>query len=149
KCDLFVVACCRRIWHLLTDHRIQSAVETAERYADGQATEEKLFSAAQEATNVVCAPQQAAARYAPKAAMLTVSGNPVEPWGTASVVASTAARAVARDPVRKLTEEEWASARAVERKAQADLVREIIRNPFRPLTVDPSWVTPTVRTLAQ
>jgi hypothetical protein len=32
---------------------------------------------------------------------------------------------------------------------QADLIREIFGNPFRPVALDPTWLTPTVRQLAE
>jgi hypothetical protein len=43
----------------------------------------------------------------------------------------------------------WSSGTTAERPTQAALLRDIFGNPFRPVTLDPTWLTPTVKALAQ
>ena len=45
KQTLLYCACLRRIWHLLTDERCRTAIEVAERRADGQVGDEEFFAA--------------------------------------------------------------------------------------------------------
>src|SRR4051794_1819171 len=45
KLRLFTCGCCRRVWHLLADPRSRTAVEVAERYADGLADQAELRAA--------------------------------------------------------------------------------------------------------
>ncbi len=49
------------------------------------------------------------------------------------------------EPPLVLDPKGWKAAR----REQADLVREVFGNPFRPVAVDPGWLTPTVTVLAE
>jgi hypothetical protein len=44
---------------------------------------------------------------------------------------------------------EFERVHSIERQFQADLLRELFGNPFRPITLDPAWLTSTVVALAR
>jgi hypothetical protein len=44
---------------------------------------------------------------------------------------------------------EWQEARVTEEAVQAELLREIVGNPFRPITIEPRWRTANVLDLAR
>lgn len=114
KLRLFTCASCRRIWHVLTDQRSRRGVEVAELYADNQATAQQLHEAAIEEDAGADDTHGEGADVADTAADLT-SGDP---WGGAHAAATM-------DYPR-------------ERPYQSALLRDLISNPFRPVSIDPS-----------
>ena len=60
----FGVGCARRVQHLLKDQRSINAIDVAERYANGEATEDELAAARAAAKYVANAAASDAARYA-------------------------------------------------------------------------------------
>ena len=61
KLRLFACAWLRRVWHVFDDDRCRRAVETAERFAEGIATDEELAAAANNALDAYCDGKRAAA----------------------------------------------------------------------------------------
>jgi hypothetical protein len=157
---LFSCACCRRLNSFLPPESLAS-VEIAERFADGLSSCAELKSAHDAANSAVLSlPRDwvwpvTRLRYATTAAAKCSEwskGVAVTTSG-ASGIADQAAHAVALHAAIAVPDREFThtrdAARTTERVAQADLVREIFGNPFRPDGFSANWRTDTVLVLAR
>jgi hypothetical protein len=122
KARLFAVACCRRIWHLLTEEPGRRAVEVAERYADGRASQRDMEAAAHPLQWVPRATNRSGAP-------LWATWGPWDGWSNLHEAVLNVAGYAARAR---------GSGRG-QRPGQAALLRDIFGPlPFRAVTIDPS-----------
>jgi hypothetical protein len=162
---LFAVACCRRLWPLLGDGDRQ-AIELLERYSREDARE--LFLTARKlhkAEGIVAGREMTAASgkdyviqmraWAKSLASSAVWRVTTEKPARTTMAWSDAARAVgsleAADGYRAGRPEpqtNWNLSSEAERAVQAELIRDIFGNPFRPIAFDPSWRTSAALALA-
>ena len=135
KLRLFGAACCRHIRLLLCDKRSRKAIEMAERFADGLVSGGALDRARRVAgsAGMLRAVEDSRATSAWMAPLMITDRRF---YGWDSVIAT----------MRAL---EHAGVRVTERDFQCTAVKDIIGNPFRPITFDPAWRTPTVVQLAR
>ncbi len=93
---LFAVACARRVQHLMTDERSLDALEVAERYAMGGASDDELAAARAAAAAAVADAAAAAAAVAAVAAAVAAvaAAAAVAAVAAAAAAAAVAARAV-------------------------------------------------------
>ena len=179
KSRLFAVACCRLVSHLLVDERSRKAVDIAERFADGAATNDELHVAsvaANKAHQKMFNSLGKSGACIEWAAVLAADANAFH--GAKNVI--WAASTPRTYEVRKSRKNDWdeielfpcavkkrsgplspvlsrlqvekldeAVATPAKRLVQAALIHCIFGNPFRPVTLDPAWLTPKVKTLAQ
>lgn len=149
KRRLFAVAACRRIWPLIPQGYGHQAVETAEALADGLVGEDArwdAYVAAGEGSDEDSFPNHANqfAAYCAYRVVEDPSGfeTPVpDDEDAASWVAQQAVAAASWDEARRDYDP---AASVVECRAQADLLREIYGNPFRPIELDPSRLPPEI-----
>jgi hypothetical protein len=150
KLRLFACACCRRIVRLSDGQHLVIAIESAEQHADGLATTEEMLAAWEAADQAVWAFNGVASEQLALAAI---------EWATKKYSAQDCARACRRAleafeqeqawlPWGRRSANWWSDMRAKvemtlaeERTYQADLLRCIIGNPFRPMPIDPAWVS--------
>src|SRR5262249_27001017 len=152
KLRLFAVACCRRIWSLLTDDRSRKAVEVAEQFAEGHVTKEEFEESHWKAIDASSkphdhSPQSLAVEAAAEAACCVgwddFTPTEEEGYGAATTAARNCGRAIGylRSDV------------AIEQPPQAVLLRCIFPNPFQPQpTIDTTilhWNNAIIPKLAQ
>jgi hypothetical protein len=143
KLRLFAVACCRGLGPLLQDPRIITALDVAEQHADGAATQADLEAALRGAAQAQRAQRRKALLYAYAAVMdacgpVGLGAAEKAAWAAAAAADS---RATYGEHLRRTRPDLYASLAA--------LLRDVLGNPFRPVPVDPSWLTPAVVRLAQ
>jgi hypothetical protein len=153
---LFAAACYRRVWHLLTDQRSREAVEAGESFADGLIGEDALWDALDAAWGAAEAAGTAARKdessYPLLAAANAAANVAVAYHYTASTPAGYAAKwasSSTADAAGELARGGNGAGGGFQRVCaeQAPLVRDIF-NPFHPMTLDASSLTPAVVALA-
>jgi hypothetical protein len=154
---LFACASVRRVWRRLPDPRSRRAVETTERFIEGEAGAEERDAARREAEaaedDAIRGGRFTEGERAAVGTALPWLWTP-SPWPCVGSVVETAACAAAQgaEPAgkgRKERERNWIQGITKEALAQCVLFRDIAGNPFRPVALDPAWLTPTVQALAQ
>lgn len=125
KLRLFAVACCRAVWPLLAGGPGRAVVELAERYADGDTTDDDLWAGVVRLN----AYQGADRRHVTSRTGACLWAGWVPRWGKADL--PSAVGRVARFAA--------AAGGKGHRATQAATARCIFGNPFRPVTFDPRW----------
>jgi hypothetical protein len=152
KLRLFSIGCIRRGWHLIDNPDLRHAVEALERFVDGCAKDKDRIEARKTGLRVwkattpipgtdwmASGPQNSLGWELYWAANKTINLKVVLELGTS---ASSAVGAAFTGP-------KYFSGKETERVQQKTIVLDIFGNPFRPVILDSSWLTPTVLSLAQ
>jgi len=148
KLRLFACACCRMVWHLMPDGPLyewaRTAVEVAERFADGLATEKDLDDIHEHSWSVA-AGNRSAADCAAIAAFWSSEFH-------AATAAMTALTETWNAALHGATVAEWqAGIDAAEGKKRAALLRDVISQPLlrQRNRLSPTWLTSDVTSMAQ
>lgn len=158
KLRLFAVACCRRVLHLTSSPRAPRAVEAAEAQAEGGPTPPRrrrrraplpvaLYACyccgRRDARAAAETASFLAARAIGQATYFGMWGAHDEPPALRDLIDQDAREAEEAFEIWRDRQEHEAAdaAQRLERKAQADLLREIAGDPFRAPRLDPTWLS--------
>jgi len=171
KFRLFACGCCRSVLHLCEAPNLHKAVELSERFADGRATKGELavshkgvkkaeMSVSKSLEHAYESSQDEGERAFCKSRVFEAvsEATGAKAWNAAYSASICAAHAMGTEAARVaaspgyerdtyLTAEMGGRQRAY--RHQSDILRDIYGNPFRPIRIDPAWLTSTVVQLAQ
>jgi len=164
KLRLFALACCERVADLIADQRSRAAILFAERCVEVGVARRKGRPDALRAAELVCMEYENArwrvSDEREKARLLVASNAAraakatLEPdaWLSADWASGFAANARAWEWIISHEPDTLPEfnqvAKHPEEQEQILLLRDIVGNPFRPVTAAPSWLTPTVIDIA-
>lgn len=164
KWRLFACACCRRQWHWVEDTPAAKAVEVAELFADGRATEKRLRAAqklAQDTARDRYAEYRQTQGVEPyithmhASACADAASAPPDTRVRSAQFAVSAANFAAQTYAYDTTDtastvnDRWHAVKATEAAMHAGVLREVVGNPFRPVAFDPAWRSADVQLLAE
>jgi hypothetical protein len=141
KRRLYACAYCRRVWHLLASGPLRQAVQAGEDLADGLLSDDEMLPLRVQVGRLAD-PDEHSAFHA-----CAVK------WAIDEFVSGVTAAQNAREALGfSVSGQAW-SHRYVktmhrEEAHQFAILRDICANPFRPVTIDPDWLTQTVTSLA-
>jgi hypothetical protein len=147
KMRLYAVACCRQLCCPLFGELNLAAIQTAENHAEGLASDSELQDAGAAALD-----EYRRLVEIHGFGQLGGTDNPVayltcgDGTTAALLVPEFAARLAAEDSYHDVG---WTPGYEAERAKQSALLRDLIGNPFRPVTLQSDWLTTIVLALAQ
>ena len=156
KWRLHSCGCCRLVWDRLVDRASREAVLFSEAFADGQGTEEQLWEHEYWAEGAIYGFDMKEERYRRERNGILKGWRPaedaVESDGVITLDGSwisyrSARIAAAAVELAARLHDDFPS-RVDPSILSVPIVRDIFSNPFRPVVVDPAWLTPAVCSIA-
>jgi hypothetical protein len=142
KTRLCMAAFCRAVWHVMTDGRCRHAVEAAERFADDPGAEADLKAATKALPNKrrdYSALYKTAHHDAARSCTSRNKRFLLAAMNQVHALTVLALEDGSHDP----------QTAPAQLRRQAEVIRCVFGNPFRPVAFDPAWRTPAVVSLAE
>jgi hypothetical protein len=153
KLRLFTCACCRQVLNPFAPPFVERGVRAAEAFADREITSERLARVGESVGAAVGPARDGDVQHGTGYLSHLLDAVEAACWRDDELeAAQDAALATARaaaDVPWPVTTRAQPSEFASELAGQADLLRDIFGNPFRPSELRPEWLTSTVVALAQ